>query len=77
MISVVGLVVSLKQNGIITSFLAELWTLRDGLLVCQDFLITAIKIELDAKAIVNLLANPNHSNSVISSLVANCRFLVQ
>ena len=69
--------VSLKQNGIITSFLAELWTLRDGLLVCQDILLTAIKIELDAKAIVNLLANPNHSNSVISSLVANCRFLVQ
>lgn len=62
MILVAGLVVSLKQNGIITGFLAELWTLRDGLLVWQDFLITAIEIELDAKAIVN----PNHSNSVIS-----------
>lgn len=33
MILVAGLVVSLKQNGIITGFLAELWTLRDGLLV--------------------------------------------
>ena len=46
------------------SFLAELWALRDGLLLCQQMNLTAIVIELDSKAIVDAFTNPTYSNSL-------------
>ena len=62
--------------GIANSFIAELWALRDGLLLCQQLNVQAIIIELDAKAIVyafNLQAN---SNTVVSSIMDDYRHLV-
>ncbi|KAL0016773.1 hypothetical protein SO802_003842 [Lithocarpus litseifolius] len=65
-----------KKIGITTRFTAELWGLRDGLLQCLNLNLSSVLIELDAKAIVDLLANPDYSNNVISPLVDDCRFLM-
>ena len=58
------------------SFLAELWALRDGLIMCQNLQINALKIELDAKIIAELITNPSNSNAVNSAMVADCRLLI-
>ena len=50
-----------SKIGITTSFLAKLWALRNGLILCQNLQLTALEIELDAKAIVDLLANSSNS----------------
>lgn len=40
--------------GIADSFVAELWGLKDGLILCCNLNITSIVVELDAKAIVDV-----------------------
>ena len=65
-----------RKIGKADSFLAELWELRDGLLLCQQMNLTAIVIELDAKAIVDAFTNPTYSNSIFSTLFDDCRQLV-
>ena len=65
-----------RKIGKADSFLAELWALRDGLLLCQQMNLTAIIIELDAKAIVDALTNLTYSNSIVSTLFHDCRQLV-
>ena len=62
-----------RKIGKADSFLAELWALRDGLLLCQQMNLTAIIIELDAKTIVDALTNPTYSNSIVSALFDDCR----
>ena len=52
-----------------TSFLAELWTLRDGLSLCKNLNLLFVEIEMDAKAMVELLANPLYSNRVAFHLL--------
>lgn len=42
---------------IANSFVAELWGLKDGLLLCCNLNITSIVVELDAKAIVDVFHN--------------------
>ena len=58
------------------NFLAELWALRDGLIMCQNLQINALKIELDAKIIAELMSNSSNSNAVNSAMVADCRLLI-
>ena len=59
-----------------SSFLAKLWALRDGLLLCLKSHIKAMIIEMDAKAIVDAFSHQNNSNSIISSLMDDCKQLV-
>ena len=70
---VVGLA---RKLGNVNSFTAEIWALRDGLMVCQQMNLPAIIIELDAKALVDALKNPNCSNSMISPLFDDCKHLI-
>ena len=65
-----------RKIGKADSFLAELWELRDGLLLCQQMNLTATVIELDAKAIVDAFTNPTYSNSIVSTLFDDCKQLV-
>ena len=58
------------------NFLAELWALRDGLIMCQNLQINALKIELDAKIIAELMTNSSNSNAVNSAMVADCGLLI-
>ena len=55
--------------------MAELWVVRDGLTLCLDRNFPDVIIELDAKAIIDVISNPNQPNSIISSIVNDCRHL--
>ena len=44
--------------------------------MCQNIQLIALEIKLDAKAIVDLLANSSYPNNDISSIVDNCKLLV-
>ena len=59
-----------RSIGKTTSFLAELWALRDGLIVCLNLRISAFEVEIDAQAVVELMNNDNTSNATNSSFVA-------
>jgi len=55
--------------------MAELWVVRDGLTLCLDRNFPDVIIELDAKAIIDMISNPNQPNSIISSNVNDCKQL--
>ena len=62
--------------GTTTSFVAELWGLRDGLSLCYNLNIPSIIVELDAKAIVDIFQNTSYENNIISPLLDDCRQLM-
>ena len=66
-----------RKIGITTSFLAKLWALRDGLKLCVNRSILAVEVELDAKSIVDVVANAKYSNIFASALLDDCRHLIQ
>ena len=47
-----------RSIGFTTSFIAELWALRDGLTLYSNLHFNAVDIEIDVKEIVDLLTNP-------------------
>ena len=59
-----------------TSFIVELWALHDGLNVCINHRFAAVEVELDAKAIIDALANLSYTNIFVSSLMDDCRLLI-
>ncbi|KAL0007450.1 hypothetical protein SO802_008952 [Lithocarpus litseifolius] len=62
-----------RKLGKVNSFLAELWALRDGLLLCHQMNTTALIVEVDAKVVVEALTNPSYSNTIVSGLFDDCR----
>lgn len=65
-----------KKIGITSSFLAELWALRDELFMCLNLGVNALEVELDAKVVSDLMNHYRHRNAVNSSLVADYRHLI-
>ena len=65
-----------RKIGTATSFLAELWALWDGLRLCLQIQAQAVCIELDAKAVVDALGFQSCTNTVIYSIMEDCRHLV-
>lgn len=65
-----------RKIGTTTSLLAELWDIRDGLMLCIDRNLPMVEVELDAKAVVDMLVNPKYSNNSISSILEDCKYLV-
>ena len=66
--------------GIANSLVAELWGLRDGLLLARDLHICKLIIKIDAKSIVDLLklVNEGITNShPYNALINDCRSLIQ
>lgn len=59
-----------------TSFLVELWALRNGLIMCKELQLHAVEVELDACVVSDLMNHNGGSNTVNSSLVADCRLLI-
>lgn len=49
--------------------------LRDGLLMCWNLNIHSLIVELDAKAIVDVLGKSQYVNYVISPILDDCRLL--
>ena len=66
----------MRRIGATTSFEAELWGLRDGLMLCSNLNISSLVVELDAKAIVDVLLNADYVNNVISPILDDCRLLM-
>lgn len=62
-----------KKIGTTTSFMAELWAVRDGLSLCLQRNFPAVVLELDAKSICEVLVNPNQANNVVSAILDDCR----
>ena len=59
-----------------SSFAAELWGLREGLILCCNLNITSFEIEVGAKFTVDALGNPLYVNDIISPLLDDCRLLI-
>ena len=49
-----------------TSFLVEMWNLLDELIICLNQNLSFVEVELDAKSIVDALANSSPSNNIVS-----------
>lgn len=58
------------------SFVAELWGFRDGLMLCSNLNILSLVVELDAKAIVDVLCRSDYVNNVMSPILNDCRLLI-
>ncbi|KAL0016329.1 hypothetical protein SO802_003398 [Lithocarpus litseifolius] len=65
-----------QRIGITSSFMAELWALRDGLKCCVDRSFEAVVVELDARAVIDTFSNLNSPNLAGCSLVDDCRWLL-
>ena len=65
-----------RKIGIAMSLLAELWAIRDGLMLCIDRSLVMVEVELDAKAVVDMLTNSQYSNIAIAPLIEDCRYLI-
>uniref|UniRef100_A0A2N9HWM1 Reverse transcriptase domain-containing protein n=1 Tax=Fagus sylvatica TaxID=28930 RepID=A0A2N9HWM1_FAGSY len=66
--------------GITNSLVAELWGLRDGLTLARDLHISRLVVELDAKAMIDLLKPVSRTPFVThpySALIDDCRCLLQ
>ena len=60
----------------ITSINAEFWAFRDGLRLASQMGITHLAVELDAKVIVDLVLSRKTPNSSYTSLLNDCRYLL-
>nr|XP_023916422.1 uncharacterized protein LOC112028020 [Quercus suber] len=59
-----------------SSFVAELWALRDGLTMAKELGVNNLLVEMDALSVV-LLLNNNTVNMVMEPLLTDCRNLLQ
>ena len=64
-----------RKIGKTNSFMAEAWTLQDGLVLCNQMKVSKVIVESDAKAVVDALNNRGSHNSAISPLFNDCRQL--
>lgn len=56
--------------------LAELWGIRDGLMLYKNMNLSAVIVQLDAMAVVQLLASPASTNLPVLPLVDDCKQLL-
>ena len=59
-----------------SSLEAELWALREGLMLCVELQARAVEVELDASAALSLIVSNAISNGDLSVLVDDCRDLL-
>ena len=59
-----------------SAFVAEMWGLRDGLVLCSNLNIQCLLVEVDSSALVLVLLNPEYVNLVVSPLLDDCRHLL-
>ena len=66
--------------GTTNSFAAELWGLRDGLELARKLDITKLIVEVDAKAVVDIILTNNIQildTHPYSALIHDCRYMIQ
>jgi len=62
-----------RHIGSTNSFIAELWGLREDLLLCCNLNIHSLIVEVDAQAVVAVLRNNDFVNNVISPILDDCK----
>ena len=62
-----------RYIGTSSSIVAEMWALRDGLVLCKNLNIQCLVVELDANMIVNVLTKPDYANNIISPILDDCK----
>ena len=67
----------MRKLGNMSSTVAELWALKDGLNVAKQLGIDNICIEMDADFIVHLVSNPSVVNLMLEPLLTDCRNLIK
>ena len=50
-----------------------MWNLVDELIICLNQNLSFVEVELDAKSVVDALANSSPSNNIVSSILDGCR----
>ena len=65
-----------RRIGKTSSFLAELWALRDGLQLYLQIQGQVVLIELDSKTIVDAFNSQAYSNTIVSSIMDDCRHMI-
>lgn len=65
-----------RKIGTASRFMAELLALRDGLLLCLQFHAQAVIIGMDTKVIIDALSSHAKANTIVSSIMENCRRLI-
>ena len=65
-----------KHIGSASSFVAEMWGLRDRLVLCRNLNIQCLIVEVDVRVIVDAVLNANYVNIVVSPLLDDCRQLL-
>lgn len=65
-----------RKIGIALSLMAELWAIRDGLMLCVDRNLVMVEVELDARSVVGMLGNSQYTNSSLESIIEYCRHLI-
>jgi ribonuclease HI len=66
-----------RSIGFTTSVQAELRALKDGLLLAIDLEILNLEIEMDSLVAVDLINSSNTSNAFLSTIVTDCRCLLE
>ncbi|KAL0016957.1 hypothetical protein SO802_004026 [Lithocarpus litseifolius] len=65
-----------RKIGIANSFMAELWALRDGLLLCLQTHVRAVIVEMDSKVIVDTFSTHAEASSTGFAILEDCKQLV-
>ena len=66
-----------RAIGVITSIQAELRALKDGLKLAIDLGILNVEIKMDSLVAVELVKSITTPNAFLSTIVADCRFLIE
>lgn len=69
-----------KSIGFIHPMVAELWGLREGLVLAKNLNIGNLQIEIDAKAMTDVISSQNDTSFVTypySNLILECRSLLR
>ena len=67
----------MRKLGNMSSIVAKLWALKDGLNVAKQLGIENICIEMDAVFIVHLVSSPSVVNLMLEPLLTDCRNLIK
>ena len=65
-----------RHIGSTNSFTAELWGLREGLILYCNLNIDFLVVELDAQVVVDVMKNNAYVNNIVSPILDDCRLLV-
>lgn len=63
-----------RALGSTNNVIAELWALRDGLIIAKDLGLNYLIVELDVLSVVHMI-NSDNSNMLMEPLLSDCRSL--